>query len=321
MIKKASIFLVLLLVLSLSLFGCGGKDAANETKKAVNWALGTSGSGSGPYVMGGVLSDVVNKNQEAVIVSPQVTAGFEENVGLVNDNTIGLGEASTNMIVTDQDKFPNIRGVFNYAMLPIHVVVDASKGIKSIEDLKGKKVNVGAPGQATRHIAEKLLNAYGVTFDDIKISSLTTGESIDALKNGQVDAAIVISSVPMPAIAELALTKEINILPIEGTNADKFNEASSFCLAPMRIPAGSYKGVDQEVKTLVPPILIIANKDLDTELVYQFTKATWENVDEFKEANATLKTMTLDESVLAGWNGLPLHPGAEKYFKEVGILK
>ncbi|MGD9569091.1 MAG: TAXI family TRAP transporter solute-binding subunit [Sedimentibacter sp.] len=321
MVKKVNILLVLLLVLSLSLSGCGSKEVADQTEKAVNWALGTSGSGSGVYILGGVLCDVVNKNQEALIVSPQVTAGFEENLGLVNDNTIALAEVSTNNLAAGQEKFSNITGVFNYSMPPLHLVVDGSKNINSIEDLKGKKVNLGAPGQSTRKISEMLLSAYGLTADDYKISSLPTGESIEALKDGQVDAIIVIADAPMPGIAELALTKKIAILPIEGPNADKFNEAMSFSLAPSRIPVGSYKGVDQEIITVTPPITIIANKDIDTELVYQFTKATWENLNELKEASDSLKSMTLDKNVFSGWNKLPLHSGAEKYFKEVGILE
>ncbi|KUK73216.1 MAG: TRAP transporter solute receptor, TAXI family [Clostridiales bacterium 38_11] len=320
MIKKANILIVLLLVLSLCLFGCGSKDVADKTEKAVNLALGTSGSGSGVYILGGVLCDVVNKNQEALIVSPQVTAGFEENLGLVNDNKIALAEVSTNNLAAGMDKFSNITGVFNYTIPPLHLVVDGNKNINSIEDLKGKKVNLGAPGQSTRKISEMLLSSYGLTADDYKISSLPTGESIEALKDGQVDAIIVIAYAPMPGIAELALTKNIAILPIEGSNADKFNEAMSFSLVPSKIPAGSYKGIDQEIITVSPPMTIIANKDLDTELVYQFTKATWENLDELGEANDSLKSLTLDKTVFSGWNNLPLHPGAEKYFKEVGIL-
>ena len=302
------------------LSGCGGKEAANQTEEVVNLALGTSGSGSGVYILGGVLCDVVNKNQKALIVSPQVTAGFEENLGLVNNNTIAFAMVSTNNLAAGLDKFSNIAGVFNYSMPPLHLVVDGNKNINSIEDLKGKRVNLGAPGQSTRKISEMLLNAYGLTADDYKVSSLTTGESIEALKNGQVDATIVIADAPMPGIAELALTKKIAILPIEGPNVEKFNEAMSFSLAPSRIPAGSYKGIDHEVITVTPPITIIANKDLDTELVYQFTKATWENLGQLKEANDSLKSMVLDKNVFSGWNKLPLHPGAEKYFKEVGIL-
>lgn len=313
---KQGILLAALLSLSLAICGSQGEGA-----KGVSWSLATSGSGSSPYVMGGALCDVANKNLEGLKVSPQVSAGFEENVGLVAKRSVQLAEADSKTMISGYEKYPDIRGLFNMAVFPVHVAVDAKKGIKSIADLKGKKVNIGAPGQATRKIAEMLLDAYGLKPGDYKASSLTTGEACQALKDGNIDAAIINAAMPMPGIAEVAITRAIDLLPVEGTAAEKFNEGMGFSLIPAVIPAGTYKGVNHDTPTMAIPVAIMAHKDLDTGLVYQFTRSIWSNLDQLKAAHEGFKALKLDQSAISGWQNVPLHPGAERYFKEAGVIK
>jgi len=289
--------------------------------EGVMWTLGTSGSGSSPYIMGGVLSDVANKHLDGLKIFPQVTEGFEANIGLIAKQTIPIAEASNNVVIKGYAKYPDICGLFNMLMSPIHILVKAQDNFKSVEDLRGKKINIGAPGQSTRGIATAMLEAYGLKSGDYEVSSLNTGEAADALKDEQIDAAVIIANMPMPNIASVAVTKDIDLLPLEGPNADKFNEAMGFIMAHSSIPAGTYKGVNKTVKTLSFPIMIIAHKDLDADLVYQFTKSVWDNLDELKAAHNGFGSLELDESAIRGWGNVPIHPGAEKYFKEVGVIK
>lgn len=289
--------------------------------EGIMWTLGTSGSGSSLYIMGGVFSDVANKHLDGLKIFPQVTEGFEANIGLIANQTIPIAEASNNVVIKGYAKYPDIRGLFNFLMCPIHILVNAKDNFNSIEDLRGKRINIGAPGQSTRGIATAMLEAYGLESGDYKISSLSTKESADALKDGQIDAAVIIANTPMPSIASVAVTKSIDLLPLDGPNADKFNEAMGFIMASTSIPAGTYKGVDKTVKTLAFPIMIIAHKDLDVELVYQFTKSVWDNLNELKAAHNGFNSLELAGSAIAGWGNVPIHPGAEKYFKEVGVIK
>jgi hypothetical protein len=289
--------------------------------EGVMWTLGTSGSGSSPYIMGGVLSDVVNKHLNGLKIFPQVTEGFEANIGLIAKQTIPIAEASNNVVIKGYAKYPDICGLFNFLMSPIHILVNAKDNFNSIEDLRGKKINIGAPGQSTRGIATAMLEAYGLQSNDYKVSSLSTSESADALKDEQIDAAVIIANTPMPNIASVAVTKSIDLLPLEGPNADKFNEAMGFIMTSTSIPAGTYKGINKEVKTLAAPIMIVAHKDLDANLVYQFTKSFWDNLNELKAAHNSFGSLQLDGSAIAGWKDVPVHPGAEKYFKEVGVIK
>jgi len=315
-----------ILISGLTGVGCGGQQpapASGTTQPApvVNWALGTSGSGSSPYIIGGAVCDVANKNLKGLQISPQVTAGFEENAKLVGEKQIELGETGGPQLDTYYAKFPNIRGLFNVGQNPIHILVSGKSGVTSIEGLKGKKVNVGAPGQATRVIAIALLKSYGLTTEDFTVSSLTTGESLDALKDENIDAAIVIAGLPMPGIAEVAVSKQIKLLPLTGDKAAQFNEvAMKNTLTPVTIPAGTYKGVDYEVATLSSPLAIFGHKDLDETMVYQFTKAVWDNLEQLQKSHASFMTTKRDKSAIGGWN-VPMHPGAVKYFKEVGLIK
>ncbi|WP_206811719.1 TAXI family TRAP transporter solute-binding subunit [Paradesulfitobacterium ferrireducens] len=318
-LKRLSI--VILLALTFMIYGCGSSTSADNGVKTVQWALGTSGSGSSPYVMGGVLSDVVNKNYKGLNISPQVTAGFEENVGLVANKTIAVAEVNNSQMIKGYEKYQDIRGLFNFQIMPVHVVVDAKKNIKTIQELKGKKINIGAPGQVTRKIAEALLASYGLTSNDYSAAALSTGESLEALKDGQIDAGIVISNPPMPGIAEAAVSKGVDLLAIDGELAAKFNEAMGLTLVPSVIPANTYKGVDHDVHTMAAPVVIIAHKDLDADLVYEFTKTVWSNLDKLKAAHEGFNSLMLDQSAIAGWDKVSMHPGAEKYFKEIGIIK
>jgi TRAP transporter TAXI family solute receptor len=287
----------------------------------IMWTLGTSGSGSTPYIMGGVLSDVVNKYLDGLKIFPQVTSGFEANISLIAKQTIPIAQASSDVVIKGYAKYPDIRYLFNFQMCPIHILVNAKDNFNSIEDLKGKRINTGAPGQSTKRIATAILEAYGLQSGDYKVASLKTSESTDALKDGQIDAAIIIANIPMPNIASVAVTRKIDLLPLEGPNADKFNETIGFLTVPSTIPAGTYKGVDKDVRVLSFPIMIIVHKDLDTDLVYQFTKSFWDNLNELKAMHSGFGSLELDVSAIRGREDVPIHPGAEKYFKEVGVIK
>jgi len=319
--KKLSFILVAILILCITLMvGCGNKESSrNQTvpdgQEVENWALATSSSGSSPYIMGGALTKVINKYTSNLKVSPMVTAGFTENKGLVNKGQMQLGQVTLSQ--GDQD-FTDLRALFNVDVSAIHVVT-ADMRIQKIEDLKGKKINIGAPGSITQKIAQTLLSSYGLDTEDYKSSPLTTGESVAAIKDEQIDATIIIAIPPLPGVSELAVSKEIKLIPVDGPGAQKFAEAMGGSVIPTKIPGGIYKGVDQETVTMGVCTTIVSNKNVDEQLIYELTKNIWEHLDELCEAHAGYKTMSL-ETAVTGIN-IPLHPGAEKYFKEIGVIE
>jgi len=264
-------------------------------------------------MMTSIMSNIINEHANNLRVSSQVSAGFEENIKLVGEGNAELGIISSNLMGKAQEAYPDLRAIFNAFSSPIHVVVDGKIDASRIEDLKGKTVNIGVPGQATRIITEKLLAAYGLSLEDIKVSSLTTGEGIAALQDGQIDAAVIVGNLPIPGISELAVSKKVDLLPIDGLEAQEFNKNLGLILSKAVIPAGTYQNVDYDTNTMSASVAVVGDKGLDEGLVYEFTKAFWDSLDELQESHAGFKSVSR-ESAISGWN-MPLHPGAAKYFQ------
>ena len=190
--------------------------------------------------------------------------------------------------------------------------------IKSIADLKGKRVSVGDAGSGVEFNARQILEAYGISFDDIEVNNLGFGDSSDALKDGKIDAFFCTAGAPTTAIVELATTNSINLLEIDDEHAAALAEAHPF-YTTYPIPGGSYKGVDEDVQTVAIKATRICSPKLSEETVYNLTKALFDNQSEIAAAHAKGEELSLEYAVSG--ISVPFHPGAEKYFKEVGAIK
>ena len=194
----------------------------------------------------------------------------------------------------------------------------SSGDIKSVADLKGKRVSVGDAGSGVEFNARQILEAYGISFDDIQVNNLGFGDSADALKDGKIDAFFCTAGAPTTAIVELATTNAINLLEIDDEHAKKLADAHPF-YTTYSIPGGSYKGVDDDVQTVAIKATLIASPKLSEETVYNLTKAIFDNKDEIASTHAKGEELDLEYAVSG--ISVPFHPGAEKYFKEVGAIK
>lgn len=338
--KKASYSVCLILVCLLVLFGCsttketgnGGFTEANGTASTPNvpikMAVGTSSSGSGPYQWGVGLANIVNKHQKVVEISPQVTAGYNENTVLVAEKEIPLGLQTANDIYTayhtlgkfeGQDMFKDLRFVFALAIEHGHQVVRADSDIYKFEDLKGKKFNINSPATATSTRNEAMIEAYGMTKDDFIIFELTTGETYNALRDKVIDGTANGYSIGNAALLDLSASVPIRLLEIGEKEFKIFNSLQNNTMSYGVIPGGVYNGQDTDVRTWEGYSILFTHKDTDEEAIYQITKAFWENLDELKATNALFELLT-PEKALGGASDVPLHPGAERYFKEKGAL-
>ena len=194
----------------------------------------------------------------------------------------------------------------------------SSGDIKSVADLKGKRVSVGDAGSGVEFNARQILEAYDISFDDIQVNNLGFGDSADALKDGKIDAFFCTAGAPTTAIVELATTNAINLLEIDDEHAKKLADAHPF-YTTYAIPGGSYKGVDDDVQTVAIKATLIASPKLSEETVYNLTKAIFDNKDEIASTHAKGEELDLEYAVSG--ISVPFHPGAEKYFKEVGAIK
>ncbi len=196
------------------------------------------------------------------------------------------------------------------------VVARADSGIKSIADLKGKKVSVGDSGSGVEFNAQQILGAYDITFADIDKQNLSFQASADALKDGKIDAFFCTAGAPTVAITDLSTTTGIVLLGIDDEHLTKLQSSYGFYTA-YNVPAGTYNGIDTEVTTVAVKATFIVSNDLDEETVYELTKAIYENKDNYVHDKA--KEMSLEYAVTG--ITVPFHPGADKYFKEVGAIK
>jgi hypothetical protein len=200
----------------------------------------------------------------------------------------------------------------------IQVIVREDANIESVEDLKGKRVAVGPIGSGTTVNAKQILSAWDIDFDDFKAEQLQARQAADYLKDGRLDAAFFTVAVGAAAIKDIATVIDVEVLNIDGPKVDKLLEEYPY-YTQQPVPAGSYPGVDEEAQTISVMAILAARADLDKDLVYKIMKAMYTNIDRIHEAHAKFKNISV-ENAMEGMT-LPLHPGAEKYLKEVGVVK
>ncbi|WP_421617003.1 TAXI family TRAP transporter solute-binding subunit [Brevibacillus sp. TJ4] len=341
--KKRGLLLSLTLLLTAALVtACGGGTSNNanggntnteanggssETPAPANndpsqLIVATGGTGGTYYPLGGGMADQITKNA-GVTATAQSTGASAENVRLLRDQQADIAFIQndiaeyaingTAMFEQDGkiDAFQALGALYDET---IQIVVSADSNIASVADLQGKRVSVGSPGSGTEKNAEQILEAYGLTFDDIQLQRLSFADSAKAIQDGQLDAAFQTAGTPTAAITELAVTKGVKIIPIDADKIDAIIAKYPFYVKTT-IPANTYQTVPEEVETVSVKSMLVIRSDLSEDLVYKVTKAIFENIDQLGHAKA--KEIKL-ENALQGVS-IPVHPGAKKYFDEHGV--
>jgi uncharacterized protein len=256
-------------------------------------------------------------------VPPSSSNASADNIQALADEEADIAFTQTDVMANAVDGTNSFEGkaVSNVLALgslypeTIQIVTSADSGITSVEDLAGKKVSVGAPGSGTRVNAEQILAAHGLDIDnDIDAQDLDFDESTGGIQDGNIDAAFLTAGTPTGSVEGLAATNEITIVPIAQDKIDALVAELPYYAADT-IPAGTY-GLESEVTTVAVLAMLVVTDSLSEDEVYEMTKAIYENVDKITHKKGELITK---ESALDGI-GIDLHPGAEKYFKEAGLL-
>lgn len=328
MSKKKLIWAVAgIFLLSIALAGCGGKGAEKETVKKKELLFATGGTAGTYYPLGGAIAQVWNASYPKVNVTVQSSGASVENIRLLGSGNADLA-LSMNNIADDAykgvgsfkdgkvDKFMAVGVVYPEVMQGF---VAADSKIKTIADLKGKKVAVGPTGSGTEITTHAIVKAYGLDFKerkDFEPIYATFADAVDRFKDGQVDAAWNALAVPASAIVDVTNTKAIRFLEITGPELEKLMKEFPL-VTPYTIPAGSYKGVDKDVKTVALQAALYVRADLDEETVYNLTKIMYEKNEDIAKGHDKGKQISL-KVALAGIT-TPIHPGAAKYYKEKGI--
>jgi TRAP transporter TAXI family solute receptor len=292
---------------------------------ADNLVLATGGTAGTYYPFGGAMAKIWNSKIKDMNVTAQTSGASAENVRLVNKKEVELALVQSDTLdfafnATEAFKEP-LKAMSAIAVLypeVVQVVVAAAGPIKSIADLKGKKVGVGAPGSGTEANFRQLLDAYGMKKEDVNAQFLSFSESAEAYKDKHIDAFIVTAGIPNAGIMDVATQNEIRILNIPADVAAKLTQKYPF-LAAVKVPANTYKGQTAEVSTVAVNAVLIAGSSLKEAMVYNLTKALFENQAELASAHAKGKELNMKTAVTGV--SIPFHPGAVKYYKEKGLMK
>ena len=317
--KKIAAF-VLAASAALVLAGCS-KAASKK-----NFILATGGTSGTYYPFGGAIANIWNTKIEGMNVTAQSTGASAENLRLISAGDAEFATVQNDVMdyaYNGTDMFadkalPNLATLGTMYPEVVQIAASKSSGIKTIYDLKGKRVSVGDAGSGVEFNAKQILEGYGLTFDDIKKSNLSFKESGEGLQNGTLDACFITAGVPNAALQELAFTNGLILIPVEGAEADAICEKYQF-YTKTTIPSGTYKGTDEDTEALSIKCTIAVNANLDEDTVYKMTKVLFENLEELGNAHAKGKEVTAAKAVTGC--SVPFHPGAKKYFEEIGLIK
>ena len=312
--KIMSIVLVLSLVLALT--ACSGTAGTKMT-------MGTGGTAGTYYGYGGVLGQYItnNANVNVTVVSTdgskaniQGIAAGNYQLGTVQSDVMSYAWEGTRAFEQEGkvDSFRTVAGLYAEALQ----LVTMNPDIKSVYDLKGKSVSIGAPGSGVYFNAIDVLTAAGLTEKDIKAQYQSFADSADALKDGKIDAAFIVAGAPTPAITELSTTNSAYLVPIDGEIAEKIMAACPFYTV-YDVPANTYAGQKETVKTVTVKATLIVSSDATEEDVYNLTAAIFDNAEAISAENAKGAELSL-ENATSGMT-VPFHKGAAKYFEEKGI--
>jgi len=325
--------MVILLIISITV-GCQTSEqtANNPTEakqKTVYLRLATSGTTGVYYALGNGMAVLWNERIPGLKVSAQSTAGSRQNIDLLHGEAemailqAGIAlQAAKGLGPWEGKPQDNLRVITYTHPNPVCFFTRADSNIYSIEDMKGKKFSPGPMGGGTEQNSREILDIYGINYHerkDVDPVFVSDKEQAEMIKNKQIDVAQIAGMDPHPAILSAAAGTPIRVLPIEDNIAEKVNAKMPWYYQ-YTIPAGTYPGQDEDVKTLSMGNLLAVNADIDEEVVYQITKILFEETEQLFNVHAAAKHIKL-ESAFDGTGDLPIHPGALRYYKEKGIIK
>ena len=286
-------------------------------------SIATGGTGGVYYPMGGGLAEVINTHVEGYAATAEVTGASVENMGLIamGDADLAIGLADTVYQAYsgtgrfDGQQLPMVRGLASLYANMVHIVALEGSGITSLEDLRGKRVSIGAPGSGTEVNTAAILEANGITYDDIDEQRLNFNETADALANGDIDAGFWSVGAPTSSILNLATTQDIVIIALSDAELEAAAAASD-TFAVTTLPGGTYTGVDEDISVLGIPNVLTVSSEMPDDLAYDIVSSMFENIAEMQAVHPAANQTTVEFTLNA--TPVPLHPGAIRYFEEVG---
>ena len=329
MIRKRNVIIVAA-IMAMAVLVAGPACAADKKF----FAITTGGTGGLYYPLGGLLAQALTERVLEVVVTGQAGSASVANCNLIKDHQVESAFVQNNVAFSayeGKDQFAgkpvkNLRGIASLYPETIQIIARADSGIKSLKDIKGKKLIPGDRGSGTEVDTLNVLAGYGLTYKDFAgVDWLGFSGASQRLQDKQADVTFTTAGWPTAAITELAMSTEIVLVPIEEEMIAKITKMHSF-YSKVVIPKGTYKGMTADVPTITTMAQWVVDEQVPEDLVYKLTRALWEKgkdglsgADVMAKVHAKGKDVQL-KTALSGM-AIPLHPGAAKYYKEVGLIK
>lgn len=305
----------------------GGAVQAAEDKFI---AIGTGGQTGVYYVVGQSICKLVNRDtgKTGIKCTAPSTGGSIDNINSIRSGARGMGVAQSDWQYfayngtskfEDQGPYKELRAVFSVHPEPFTVVARTDSGIKTFEDLKGKRVNIGNPGSGQRGTMEVLMEKLGWSMGDFALASeLKAAEQSAALCDNKVDAIIYAVGHPSGSIQEATTSCDSLVIPVTGAAVDELVGSNPF-YAKAVIPGGMYRGTDQDVETFGVRATFVSSTATDNDTVYAVVKAVFDNFKRFKRLHPAFGNLD-EKSMIKDGLSAPLHDGAVQYYKEKGLM-
>jgi TRAP transporter TAXI family solute receptor len=283
------------------------------------------------YPTGGAICKLVNKcrKQHDIRCSVESTGGSIYNVNTIRAEELDFGIVQSDWQYhgyngtskfAEQGPYKELRAMFSLHTEPFNIIARSDAGIENVSDLKGKRVNIGNPGSGDRATMGVVMEAMGWTNDDFKLASELKGsERSQALCDNKIDAFVYVVGHPNGSIKEATTSCDAKLVSATGAKIDDIVSANPY-YAFSTVPAGMYRGTETDVNSFGVAATMVTTTNVSDDIAYNVAKAVFENFDTFKRLHPAFANLKKEDMVKAGLS-IPLHPGAEKYYKEIGLIK
>ncbi|MDR1977540.1 MAG: TAXI family TRAP transporter solute-binding subunit [Synergistaceae bacterium] len=302
-------------------FASVGLAAGAEAKTFLS--IATGGVAGVYYPLGGGLAQVITNHVPDVEVTAESSNASAANINLIAGHEVTMALVQNDVAFRAakgekpfQEPVKNLRMIASLYPEHVQCISIKSGNIKTISDIKGKRVSVGAPGSGTADSVGTILSVAGVKYSDFNADFLDFANTAERIQDGQLDAGFVLAGYPTAAVMALAAQKEIDLVAFEDDLLDNLVKAYPFFIKDV-IPAGTYSGVDHDTATPAVIAVLVCDSELPEELVYNITKAIFENLAELAPVHDKAKLVALDKALDGA--AVEVHPGAAKYYTEKGL--
>lgn len=313
-----------IMVCMLLIFSVG---SFSEKKPAI--AMVTGGTAGTYFPVGGAICEVINEALPDIELTALTGNASVANINLIWKHEIESGLAQNNVadwaytstkLYTGKEPVKNLRAIASLYPEHMHLVALKRANINKIDDIRGKKISVSSPGSGCEADIIAICNVLGITFNDFNAVNLDQATSAQYMKDKLLDGFWTTTGYPSSAIIDIAHKREINLVPFSDEEIETIIKEYPYYVKAT-IPGGTYKGIDEDIQTLAVTCTWVVDSEVDENIVYEITKALFneKNLARIHQAHMKATSITL-ETALDGIS-IPLHPGAEKFYKEVGLIK